>query len=1434
MAARVGSSLRALVDCDRLSARVAPRGPGPEHGAACFGVPGPTTAMRSIRAVGLSFLALAGVLACRAAVAQVVDSTLWTANSTVGAVCRHGGAVYLGGGFTSVGRYTGSGVPLDSLTGALAPSFPKVVGTILAIAPDNAGGWFLGGNFTSVGGLPRTNLAQVNSALAVTSWNPGANNEVYRLAVSGSTLYVGGFFTSIGGQPRNRIAALATATGVPTAWNPNASAEVTALAVSGSLVYVGGSFTTVGGLPRNRIAALSSSTGLATNWNPNADAFVTALMPAGTLVYAGGNFANIGGQPRTRIAALSSSGAGLATAWNPGANGAVYALAGSASAIYAGGFFSTIGGQSRVGLAALSPATGLATAWNPPPTFAQAQALLLSGSRLIAGVSGGLIAALDVGAGAAVIWSRLLNGGAIAIATSGARTFVGGSFTSADNQPRSRLAAVDAVTGALLNWNPGNSLANGFVNTIVASGPTVYVGGSFFGTVGGQPRRNVAAFDTASGLATSWNPNANAQVRTLVAGDHVVYAGGDFDSIGGQPRHFAAALIPNGAGAATAWNPNASATVYALAPFGDRVFAGGNFSSIGGQPRSRIAALDTASGLALAWNPSADAQVSALVRDGSRLIAAGQFSSIGGQLRNSLAALDTVTGTATSWNPDVGGFEVKALALSGSTVYIGGDFNSIGGQSRSLLAGVDLTSGLPTAWDPDVLPNIPQEIGVVNALALSGGRVHLGGGFAGVGPYLLLNFAAVSLPPELTAITPAQAGNTAIAHATISGANLLAASTVKLTRSGQSDILATGLGAAADALSLTGSFDVTGAAFGAWNVVVTNPDGQSATLSNAFTVEALHAAELRVDLIGSDSMRVNYRTPFDLVVTNAGNVDALAVPLLLSGIPANATVATGFGVTAPPRAGGEPDWSQAPLTLSGVTGRYVALVIPRVSPGSVVRRRVYLTVPTLNSSFLLRAGITPPWADDPARLATCLGDAGVATSMPCMGTSLAGITSYVVAHPESAAVNGVGTWAKVAFQCDGASSLPLALARAEQVLDVLVGALEAPDSLPPSGGDVAATRWADSLDVSVVGSVDPNEKLGPRGDVVAGQQLSYTIGFENRLDASVPAQQVNVRDGLNPNTLDPATVSLTSITFGDHELIPPGGQPRYSISVDVSPQLRVEVQAGLDRITGGLSCAFLSVNPVTGFALESASPDGFLPAGGRGSVLFTIRPRTGLVAGTVISNRAALAFDANPPIYTPYWSNTLVSDVPESQVEPLSPTQDSVQFTVHWDATGPPPDLRDFTIYVSDDGNPYRVWKQDTKSTADQYTAVLGHHYYFYSEARDLAGNIEPAPSVPDAQTFATLDVNDGSSLRLALGGAWPNPATGRVRAQFTLPGSGPATLELIDVTGRRVARREVGSLGAGRHTLVLGDAGRVAPGLYWLRLARREEVRTARVVVIR
>ncbi len=68
----------------------------------------------------------------------------------------------------------------------------------------------------------------------------------------------------------------------------------------------------------------------------------------------------------------------------------------------------------------------------------------------------------------------------------------------------------------------------------------------------------------------------------------------------------------------------------------------------------------------------------------------------------------------------------------------------------------------------------------------------------------------------------------------------------------------------------------------------------------------------------------------------------------------------------------------------------------------------------------------------------------------------------------------------------------------------------------------------------------------------------------------------------------------------------------------------------------------------------------------------------------------------------------------------------------------------------------------------------------------------------------------------------------------LSLPDTEPATLELFDVAGRRLWSREVGSLGAGEHSVGVGDGARLPVGVYLARLVRGGRSATARIVVLR
>lgn len=89
----------------------------------------------------------------------------------------------------------------------------------------------------------------------------------------------------------------------------------------------------------------------------------------------------------------------------------------------------------------------------------------------------------------------------------------------------------------------------------------------------------------------------------------------------------------------------------------------------------------------------------------------------------------------------------------------------------------------------------------------------------------------------------------------------------------------------------------------------------------------------------------------------------------------------------------------------------------------------------------------------------------------------------------------------------------------------------------------------------------------------------------------------------------------------------------------------------------------------------------------------------------------------------------------------------------------------------------------------------------------------------------------DALPAQLAIARVSPNPIRTSGLVDLALPRAGETTLEIIDVTGRRVASRSCGMLSAGRHRVEL-STGALRPGIYLLRLVQAGEGATARIVV--
>ncbi len=95
--------------------------------------------------------------------------------------------------------------------------------------------------------------------------------------------------------------------------------------------------------------------------------------------------------------------------------------------------------------------------------------------------------------------------------------FAAGAILSGGGEPRDRFAALDAETGAVLAWNvnptgPGNGVGQALAvlepsdDSAGPGGGRVYLSGSGLFTIGGEPRRDLAAADRTTGDVLDWRP----------------------------------------------------------------------------------------------------------------------------------------------------------------------------------------------------------------------------------------------------------------------------------------------------------------------------------------------------------------------------------------------------------------------------------------------------------------------------------------------------------------------------------------------------------------------------------------------------------------------------------------------------------------------------------------------------------------------------------------------------------------------------------------------------------------------------------------------------------------------------------------------------------------------------------------------------------------
>lgn len=290
-------------------------------------------------------------------------------------------------------------------------------------------------------------------------FNPNLGGSANSIDTDGTYLYVGGDFNSVGGKTAHRKVAMLDVTGKVVRKIVAANAAVNDLVVRGGKIYIGGRFTTVGGVSRVAFAAINIADGSldATTNVPVAGQYnggVTSIVrmdatPDGSKLVTVGNFTSVGGQPRQQVAVIDTP---------VGAPASVNSWA-----------------TSRFDRAVNSCA-------NVFDTFTRDVDVDPTGSYFVITTTGAFAGGAGTGtmcdstqrwqfgnggAGQQPVWVNYTGGDTTyGVAIAGDVVYLGGHFRWQDNPfqgdqagpgaaAREGVAAIDAVNGLPLTWNPG-------------------------------------------------------------------------------------------------------------------------------------------------------------------------------------------------------------------------------------------------------------------------------------------------------------------------------------------------------------------------------------------------------------------------------------------------------------------------------------------------------------------------------------------------------------------------------------------------------------------------------------------------------------------------------------------------------------------------------------------------------------------------------------------------------------------------------------------------------------------------------------------------------------------------------------------------------------------------------------------------------------------
>ncbi|GAL86084.1 hypothetical protein CHU_1647 [Sporocytophaga myxococcoides] len=722
------------------------------------------------------------------AFSQTIDTSAWTTNGAVKSVVKNGNTIYIGGEFSYIGLNTGNAVPVNINTGKPLDKYPKVDGAVICIAEDGRGGYFLGGMFTNVGGQPRKNIAHINRDLQVTDWHAEVNNTIVSIAVTSTSVIIGGAFTDVSGVSRNNFAELTKTTGSVTSFNPDPNGRVASLLIDGNSLYIGGSFDQIGGKSRTLIACFSIHDYSLKNWSPLLEGStneprVTQISRKGNTLYFSGHFYKVNGEDIYNTVGVDTISGhsnifkinGYNTSWR----GTDIMELNDSLVIIGSGW--TDWNSDTLSVLAYNIKTGSQTKF--PKIHGSANKIRLVGDNLyIAGYPNFKsptyiepnFSCINIKTGEYREKIFTANHQFHDFVIKGDIVYTGGNFTSINGKNRYGLAALDANTHEVLDWNFSVSSGYNYFGRSSASSlklynNTLFVGGMFDHIYGDDFAKRklrfcIAQIDLATNAITDWDIKLGGYcgdapfVEDFFIKDNLVYVVGNWTSANnmmlynnGYTTGIAAFDLKTGA-IDPNWKPiivsktgtyttcNAESKIRTFTSLDDKLLIGGSLISIGGQNKYGFAAIDPKNGELISWGPdlTENSEVYKIIVGDNKIYLAGQFGITGYPEIKNYAELDFDGNVLSSpyFND-----KVTDISINDNSIFAIGDFTSINGVPVSKAAVINRLDYSVSGLFQEILYSDFKPV----TLQYLNGSLYMGGNFTMIGSTYSPYFAVIPL-----------------------------------------------------------------------------------------------------------------------------------------------------------------------------------------------------------------------------------------------------------------------------------------------------------------------------------------------------------------------------------------------------------------------------------------------------------------------------------------------------------------------------------------------------------------------------------------------------------------------------------------------------------------------------------------------------------------